>query len=266
MYKAIKIDGEEIASILNGEERFGALKNQGERSFEKFQHTINANLNRFKDSDGVLDGDKLTNEWFPEINADVFISHSYLDFDTALAVTGMLSNLGIKAFVDSCVWGYANDLLKAIDRKYCKNDAPNSYSYEKRNYSTSHVHMMLSVALVKMIYNMECLLFLDTPNSIYPKDDIPCDDKEPTLSPWIFTEIEVSRLLDRRSLDDYRREQTLFSEGQETFRMGHKMNTSHIKEINAGKFYGWSIARYSSKAKALDELYAIVDANSGFAI
>ena len=55
-----------------------------------------------------------------------------------IALNGWLyESFGIKSFIDSSVWGYANDLLKLIDDAYCLNleGTNKSYNYEKRNYS-----------------------------------------------------------------------------------------------------------------------------------
>ena len=58
--------------------------------------------------------------WFPQIKADIFISHSHKDKGLALALAGWLEEtFGLTAFIDSCVWGYANKLLKMIDDEYC---------------------------------------------------------------------------------------------------------------------------------------------------
>ena len=55
------------------------------------------------------------------------------------------------------------------------------YDYNKRNYSTSHVHMMLSTALTMMMDEAECVIFLNTPNALSTKDIV-----HKTESPWIF--------------------------------------------------------------------------------
>ena len=144
--------------------------------------TIEKIINSFIKDDASLDGSKMQANWFPQIKADIFISHSHKDEKLALALGGWLKEtFGLTAFIDSCVWGYSNYLLKLIDDVYCRNINRNSYDYDKRNYSTSHVHMMLSVALTQMIDNTECLFFLNTPNSITPDTII-----NQTESPWIY--------------------------------------------------------------------------------
>lgn len=78
----------------------------------------------------------------------------------------------LTAFVDSCVWGYCDDLLKQIDNEYCKKKDGKTYDYELRNYTTSHVHMMLSTALIEMIDNTECIMFYNTPSSVTLVEDL----------------------------------------------------------------------------------------------
>lgn len=144
-------------------------------------------------NDCKLDGKKLMKNWFPEIEADIFLSHSHRDEDLAIALYAFLKeNYNLKVFIDSCFWGYSNDLLKAIDDEYCKNKDSNTYSYERRNSSTSHIHMMLSTALQKMIDKTECLIFLNTENSI---TSVPEEIRNTTLSPWIYMELETSRTI-----------------------------------------------------------------------
>nr|MBK7064154.1 hypothetical protein [Deltaproteobacteria bacterium] len=68
----------------------------------------------------------------------------------------MEKTFGLTAFVDSSVWGDANELLAEIDNRFCWSDDRRTYDYRKRNNSTSHVHMMLATALSVMIDRCEC--------------------------------------------------------------------------------------------------------------
>lgn len=224
------------------------------------------------DGDGYLDGSKMQANWFPQIKADVFISHSHKDEELAHALAGWLKEaFGLTAFIDSCVWGYANDLLKMIDEKYCLNVEGNTYNYEKRNYSTSHVHMMLSVALTQMIDNTECLFFLNTPKSIIPDTII-----NQTESPWIYSEIAMSRLIRQKSLKEHR--QVSLTESQRTFSKGgtitprirYDLPVDHLTDIDKKVLGDWKkscqkVANiYFSQDYAdlsvhpLDELYKLV--------
>lgn len=146
---------------------------------------------------GKNDGNKIQANWFPEINADVFISHSHDDKELAKALGGfILKNAKLKPFIDSEVWGYSNELLKNIDNKYCKIKNKNFYDYELRNHSTSHVHMMLSVALMQMISKSKYFIFLDTPNSNESNNTLIKDnDINKTNSPWIYYELIISKIL-----------------------------------------------------------------------
>lgn len=53
--------------------------------------------------------------------------------------------------------------------------------------------MMLSVALANMLDACDCILFLNTPNSILPSETINSPDQ--TGSPWIYAEIAMTRLI-----------------------------------------------------------------------
>ena len=126
---------------------------------------IKETMNNFT-INGKNDGNKIQANWFPEINADVFISHSHADEELAKALGGYINEkTNLKSFIDSEVWGYSNELLRHIDNNYCKFPNKNLYDYELRNHSTSHVHMMLSVALMQMISKCRYFILLDTPNS-----------------------------------------------------------------------------------------------------
>lgn len=259
MYKAFKLFGNNIVNDYDDEE-LKKYKTAGESLYKKYQCEIKTNLKKFQKPNGELDGKKMTAEWFPIVNADIFISHSHKDLETVLLLSGFLYlELGIECFIDSCIWGYADDLLRAIDNDYCLKPS-GCYSYEKRNFSTSHVHMMLSIAITKMIYNTECLLFLNTPNSIYPKDVIPGESlEEETLSPWIHTELEMTKLIQKRSVSEHRSIQKAFSEAKEDLKLLHSADTSHMEEIKYDQLYNWAGLSFSNKFEALNYLYQIND-------
>lgn len=157
---------------------------------------------------GKIDGTKMRDHWFPLINADVFISHSHENKSDAIkCATWLKQRFNLTSFIDSSVWGYADDLLKLIDDNHCKT-GEHSYSYELRNGSTSHVHMMLSTALAMMMDKTECVFFLKTPNSITSKDSV----EQKTSSPWLYLELSLITLL-RRSMPDRQKviEETIFA-------------------------------------------------------
>ena len=218
---------------------FNFFKKVGSESFSNQRAKIIEKISSFVRNDSSLDGGMMQANWFPQIKADIFISHSHKDINLALALVGWLKDtFGLTAFIDSCVWGYANELLKIIDNEYCYQKETNTYNYQKRNYSTSHVHMMLSVALTQMIDNTECLFLLNTPNSITPDTII-----EQTESPRIYSEIAMSRLIRKKELKEYRdvalmESQRAFTEGG-TLNVRYDLPTEHLTEIDAGILETW---------------------------
>lgn len=167
---------------------------QGERIFEEYRTKIQRNLQQFINEDNVIDGNKLQEEWFSsDCEFDVFLSHSHQNKKLAIQLAGFLhQKLELTTFIDSCLWGYSNDLLLKIDNTYCKNPSGDTYSYEKRNCSTSHVHMMLSIALMTMMDKCEAVFFLNTPESICLGNVV---SGQETSSPWIYNELSLANII-----------------------------------------------------------------------
>ena len=66
--------------------------------------------------DLLLDGTKIINDYFPEIKADIFISHSHKDVKKAKQFANLIHRkTGLKSFIDSEVWQYADSLLKEFE-------------------------------------------------------------------------------------------------------------------------------------------------------
>lgn len=200
--------------------------------------------------DGTIDGTKVQNDWFPEIKADIFLSHSHKDIELAEKLAIWLDEkFGLKTFIDSNVWGYADDLLKKIDDEYCFKDG--YYIYERRNLTTSHVHMMLNVALSKMIDKCECVFFLNTPNSIKLSESM----KSQTSSAWIYSELILSKIIRKKTRKEHRQRFTILRDSAE-FDINYDVPIDHLEEIDFRDLYKWSINCNKSRGcYNLDELY-----------
>lgn len=157
--------------------------------YRKHNKEISECIEDFLSSDGYLDVEKVEQDWFPQIQASVFLSHSHNDEEIALNFANYLySKFKIETFIDSSIWKSADALLKKIDNQYCSfiEKDKKLYNYNRRNMSTSHVHAILNGALAKMINRCECLIFINTPESLCSSN---IGNEDYTSSPWIYSEL-----------------------------------------------------------------------------
>lgn len=169
--------------------------------------------------------------WFPQVPSNIFISHSHLEKEMATSLAGWLKNeFQLNCFIDSNVWGHIDELLKQIDNKYCLDSTSNTYVYEKRNRSTSHVHMILSIALSKMIDETECIIFLNTPSTMKTESVIN-QGEGTTSSPWIYSEISMSQLM-RKKAKEHHREAISKSIQERSLIKNEDLNVSYIMTVN----------------------------------
>ena len=141
---------------------------------------------------GIIDGERLQNFVFPTNNYDVFISHSHNDLEIAKRfATWLKEKYGYNVFLDSFVWNSADGLLREIDNLYCKQ-RNGLYNYHKRNYSTAHIHTMLSMSIMEIIKRSKVGILIDSHHSINI-ERLRNSNQAKTLSPWIFQEIMLMR-------------------------------------------------------------------------
>lgn len=255
MYRGYNLDIEEST--------FNDWLEIGKTSHGDTKKRVKKTLDSFKDKNGKLIASKITANWFPSINANVFISHSHSDAEMAIGLSGWLKKeFGLTSFIDSCVWGYSRTLQELIDNEYSrKNSNSDNYDYGKMIRSAAHVNMMLSVALTKMIDRCECIFFLNTPQSISSKDYI---DGTTTESPWIYSEIAMTSLIQRREPSAHRVVASLES-FTESVHILHEVSLEHLININFENLKQWSNScnrKINSSGylkvtgeKALDKLY-----------
>lgn len=141
---------------------------------------------------GIIDGERLRNFVFPTDNYDVFISHSHDDLEIAKQFAAWLKEkYRYSVFLDSFVWNSADRLLREIDNLYCKQ-RNGLYNYYRRNYSTAHIHTMLSMSIMEIIKRSKVGILIDSHHSIN-LERVRNSNQGKTLSPWIFQEIMFMR-------------------------------------------------------------------------
>lgn len=182
-------------------------------------------------------GEVLEKAFFPKRPYHVFISHSSADRNIAYALAAFLKeNASLDCFVDSSVWGYYKDLETTLYKHiYQQRNVAASEVAEIKTIVSTHVHCMLSKSLVQELDESECLLFLNTPNSIHMKDYCSL-----TFSPWIYCELEASRVLRPRkhpSRPTHLMENFSAKIGYNV--IDYKVNTDHLKAINGDDLEAW---------------------------
>lgn len=206
---------------------------------------------------GIIDGSNLSKLVFPfdREQYDVFISYSHNDEDDAEYLYHYLQSQGLNCFLDSTIWHSADNLLRKIDNKYCLNKDGKHYDYRKRNFSTSHVHAMLSMAMLEAINRSECCIFLKSNNSVTLEDGI----ENQTLSPWIYEEITYAKMCKITLPERFRlRKIKMFSDGgpvgllesvSDNLRIAYNIDLKDFQEITHKDLF------YGSHTKILDSIY-----------
>lgn len=237
----------------------------GFEQFKNHKRLISDSMEQYLDAEGTIDIIKLEEDWFnnDDLNADIFLSHSHKDRNLAIAFAGWLEeNFKLKSFIDSCVWGDSNILLHTMDEKYSRIDknVPGHYDYGKALISSSHVHMILADALMKMINKTECFMFLNTDNSIISvKEEMTKSDDKRTYSPWIYLEINIANLLGVTLPERYKKiEKNAKYFINESVQSKFPADIHKLKYVDNSVLIHWkSIYKQNEKLHPLDLLYKL---------
>lgn len=229
------------------------------RDFEKYrkigEEHLSTKINHFNDemkrlvNHQIINGSHLQEYCFPNVDADIFLSHSHKDMSLANALAGWIyDTFNLKVFIDSNVWEYSRKLLKKLNSRY-SNKRPNGqngvlYDYKSCCKASEHVNTMLSTAFHQMIDKVECVMFLNTDNSVKVISD---NQFSSTYSPWIYSEIMCTQIVRKKPLLCYREYNELmhFNESERIANdvtdlvISYNLPLKHLKNISASDLKTW---------------------------
>lgn len=245
MYRAfdLKVTNKEIEDVVkyNSTEQIKLWNNIGWQCKQEFKDEYNYLLKNYL-NDGTINGTKLIKEVFDKNNYDVFLSYSHNDEKLVLTIAGMLiEQFNLNVFVDTFYWGSADDLLKEIDDIKCKN-SDGTYDYQKRNITTSHVHAMLTSAIMQVMDLSEIVIFVNTNNSVPVLENTLSGKKEYTFSPWIYEEVLLTELLREKKWFEHRL--STFNERMEykkeqDFEIAYELPKNNMINIDVDDIHEW---------------------------
>ncbi|TWH63853.1 hypothetical protein LX59_03017 [Azomonas agilis] len=258
MYEGISLKGlssDSFNDLVVDETEVTEYKNKKAISFKSLEefYLDNADYDESNttNTSEVFSADLIINSLFPSVkNAEVFISHSHADKDLAIKLAFYLNRkFNLNVFIDSCVWAHSSDLLLAVVRKHCpsKKDEK-TFDYEQSMKAAAHVNMMLNAALHKMIDTAELFLFIDTDNSVGLRNVI--NNEEKTFSPWIFSELFVSSIIQRNppkwlsnlqatleSIEKSKNKGIASHEDATKVKFAHGLYKEHLLELSSEDFF-----------------------------
>ncbi len=172
-------------------------KNEVENDFPSiFQSIINGLSN---EEYTVFDAQKVMDSHFTGENYDIFISHSHSDIEYVKKLAGYYEKHGKSVFIDSEYWDFSDALLKELDNEFSYKKEPETYSYEKRNITTTIVHNLLAVSLEKMIDRCNYFIFAHSNNTsganLHELLHSTNGTQSHVISPWIYTEINIANII-----------------------------------------------------------------------
>lgn len=241
---------------------------------------LQSGVNHFKNklrsliSLNTINGNELEECCFPNIDADIFLSHSHKDCDLANALAGWIhKKFGLNVFVDSNVWEYSSELLEEINSHYSNKRSNGNkgylYNHESCCKASEHVNTMLTSALHKMIDKVECVILLNTDNSVRVFED---DCFASTYSPWIYSEIMSTQIVRKKPLICYREynelmhfdESTVITYDSTNFIIFYTISLKHLVPIKWTHLLSWLNNYSNSMYKEdypLDSLYTLTYKN-----
>lgn len=190
MFAKLNISINEVQKFIDSFDRRDISQREIDTYFDSGKKASRNILDKTLLKDNIWDGDGVREMNFPlQLGVrHIFISHSHDDIEEVKKFAYVIEQVfGVSCFIDSMVWENMTNVIKAFDNVYSLSTDGKSYSYKKCNYSSAHVHTMLATALLEMINDCECFLFIGSKNSTLNLNYFR-DHSDATLSPWIYEE------------------------------------------------------------------------------
>lgn len=238
----------------------------GEEHLKSQSQGVEKALNEYINNN-IVDGSKIQKDWFPEVNTDIFLSHSNIDKKLVNAVAGWINyTFELSCFIDSNVWCYAGNIADKLNdsfsNKRTDDDGGFVYNHKKCLKVSEHVNTMLNIALQKMIDKCESVFLINTENSIHINSDSKSIDA--TYSPWIYSELVCSEIVRKKPLHFYRYnlklyhsliESVKFAASNKTLTITYNAPTQHLIKIDSYVLEKWKNQFDSKYPFPLDLLY-----------
>lgn len=234
MHKSFKIEKCSLEKLINNNK---VIFDHFEDSHLAYMSKVDEErLDRmiFDAANGKINADEIIKAYFPSMTPHIFISHSSKDKKPAIKFANYLFyTYGITSFIDSQIWGHINHAIKILNNKYSKiKEDGNSitYNHRKANIISSNIYAMLTIALINTMDNSDSLILLESDNSVggdkYDVEKV-LDCTYETESPWIYSEVNFSRLLRPKQHD---RPDLLAYDGSESFVAHEKRGQISLEE------------------------------------
>lgn len=238
----------------------------GEKHLISQSTAVEKALNEYIDNK-IVNGSKIQEDWFPQVNTDIFLSHSSIDKNLVNAIAGWLNDtFRLKCFIDSNVWCYAGKIADKLNDKFTKKridgDGGTIYDHQDCQKVSEHVNTMLNIALQKMIDKCESVFLINTENSIHIDSNDTSIDL--TYSPWIYSELVCSEIVRKKPLYLYRYNRELyhsyneskeFAAKDDTLTISYDAPTQHLKKIKEKELLEWKSNFDGKHPFPLDLLY-----------
>lgn len=240
MYRSYKIAVDEnFKAQIHANDTKGDLSPIRKTSFTK--EYLRAELSRMVNQSFAKEYpriDVILAQWFSEVKADVFISHSGNDEELA---HWLYDTFGIKSFIDSELLECITELQEEIEMRHSREELF-LYNDKDRHSSAAHAHMIFVHALRCLIDQTECFIYLDTSKC--------ASDGKSGFSPLIFHELATVNTV-RESIP--KRPGYL----EESFDIHYPLHCQRLMSLCAADLDNWAkkMSDYPDEIHALDALY-----------
>lgn len=215
--------------------------------FFRLLESLISNKDKHQD---FIDLNKIKNEYFSEIEADIFISYSSLDIVDVRNLAAWIKEFtGLTCFVDSIDWKHYKDIIQEYMDENSVQDIVDT---------TSKAAIILLISLLEVIQKSKAVFFIKTENSM--------SDDNSTLSPWIWFENKM--LADIADIsDDFKSKlQENILRLKENIKIRFDIDTSHYYKMDMNDLKIWLDTckkEYIKGPRALDKLLDIVKNKRG---